>query len=254
MDKLRRFDLRALPEGGWLCGIDEAGRGALAGPVVAGAVFIEGTALRSRRFRRTWAQVNDSKQLSPAQRETIHGVIREEIAAGRLRGAAGEASVAEIDHRNILGATRLAMQRALERACPAHWQLPCGDVGELFAGNPAAVPGEILVDGRPLRPFPYQHRALVKGDARSFVIALASIVAKVTRDAGMVELDAVYPQYGFARHKGYATDEHCEALRAHGPAPVHRPLFLRRILNGGCIGDETQEDLFEGESPVARYG
>ena len=184
-----------------LAGVDEAGRGCLAGPVVAAAAqFAEADA--EALLRGPLAGANDSKQLSPARRDALYEALTQEP---RVRWAVGQASVAEIDALNILRATHLAMRRALE-------------------GLPA-LPGHALVDGLPVRGLPIPHTALVKGDARCLLIACASILAKVTRDRLCAGLDARFPGYGFARHKGYGTRAHLEALRRLGPCPAHRRTF-----------------------------
>jgi len=244
LESLRRFDLRRIPQGGWLAGVDEAGRVALAGPVVAACVFVEREELGRAEFSRRWAGVNDSKQLTAARRETLFRLVEAEREAGRLIGASGSASVAEIEARNILGATRMAMRRALEAACPERWALPVPETGGLFAGLETISGGRILIDGKPLRPFPYEHDAVVKGDGKSFAIALASILAKVTRDHLMEDLDQLYPQYGFREHKGYGTAAHRAAILEHGPSPVHRPLFLRKLMASVPAGKPETDDLF----------
>jgi ribonuclease HII len=178
-----------------VAGIDEAGRGPLAGPVVAACVILP--------FEKRPAGLNDSKQLTPRQRETLF----EEIM-GTTRGyGIGVVPAPEIDRINILRATHLAMRLALEA-------LPAG-----------LSPDLVLIDGLPVRPFPVDQVALVKGDARSASIAAASILAKVTRDRLMCEYDALYPMYGFAGHKGYGAPAHLRALAEHGPCPLHRRSF-----------------------------
>jgi ribonuclease HII len=229
VEALRRFDLRRLPDGGWLAGVDEAGRGALAGPVVAAAVFVSRRWFEDTAFRGKWARANDSKQLTAAARERLCQLLEGECAAGHLAAASGSASVAEIERHNILGATRLAMQRSLEAACPPPWELPRAEDTGLFAVPSAVVRGRVLVDGRPLRPFPIVHEAVVKGDGKSLAIALASILAKVTRDRLMEELDGLFPVYGFRQHKGYGTEAHRAALLSAGPCAAHRPVFLRKL-------------------------
>jgi ribonuclease HII len=187
---------RALRARGFLlvAGVDEAGRGPLAGPVVAAAVILpEDFALDG---------LTDSKKVSAPQREKFYAIL---TASAEILWAVAKASVEEIDRLNILRATHLAMARAIE-ALPRR-------------------PDHALVDGLPVRDLPVDHTALVEGDSLSLSIAAASIVAKVTRDRLMVELDAQYPQYGFARHKGYGVREHIEALRKHGPCPAHRRTF-----------------------------
>ncbi len=228
--KLLRYDCRRLPGCSGLVGVDEAGRGAFAGPVVAAAVWFD-TAFYQDQRRRAGRRVNDSKQLTAAQRTECFAVIEEWRAEGLARVAVASASVEEIAAHNIFGATRLAMDRCLQALHALTGGLPtAGEDTPLFAA--AAAPPlrpRILVDGRPLRPFSWPHEGLIDGDAKSFAIAAASIVAKVTRDRKMVELDGEYPGYGLARHKGYGTKAHCAALREKGPCRVHRPLFLRKL-------------------------
>lgn len=231
MEHLRRFDLEQLKSADWLCGVDEAGRGALAGPVVAGAVFAQKSFLKERGFKKLWGEVNDSKQLRPAQRLDLFEAIRAAGERGALFWASGHACVSEIEEQNILGATRSAMQRAIEAACPAGLKLPAFGVTEDLFTPCRDVEVSILIDGRPLKPFPYEHAGLVKGDSRSLLIALASIVAKETRDALMVGLSAKHEAFGFEVHKGYGTAQHRAAILERGPCVEHRPLFLRKILD-----------------------
>ena len=182
---------------GLVCGIDEAGRGPLAGPVCAAAVILP----------RDWepAGLNDSKKLSPERREGLY----EKITRHSIAWSVAFASEQEIDEVNILQATFLAMRRAL-------------------AGLSTA-PDFALVDGNrdPLLGIPT--RCEVKGDGRYACIAAASILAKVSRDRLMDEMDALYPQYGFLRHKGYPTKAHYEALAKYGPCPIHRRSFLKKV-------------------------
>lgn len=187
---------RALRARGFLlvAGVDEAGRGPLAGPVVAAAVILPDD------FHLDG--LTDSKKVSAAKREAFYAIL---TATAKIRWAVAEAAVEEIDRLNILRATHLAMARAIE-ALPQK-------------------PHHALVDGLPVRGLPVEHTALIEGDGLSLSIAAASIIAKVTRDRLMVEIDAQYPQYGFARHKGYGVREHLKALRHHGPCPVHRRSF-----------------------------
>ncbi|MCL2810922.1 MAG: ribonuclease HII [Clostridia bacterium] len=181
-------------------GIDEAGRGPLCGPVVAACVIMPPDPLI--------AGINDSKKCTETRREALYAqILQHAVFCG-----VGEASVEEIDERNILQATLLAMSRAAQGA-------PC----DLF-----------LVDGNRGPHLPGEVRTLVGGDGRCYSIAAASIVAKVTRDRAMRGLDEQYPGYGFARHKGYGTAEHIAAIRALGPAPIHRRAFLRKILGEGA--------------------
>ena len=176
-----------------VAGVDEAGRGPLAGPVVAAAVILD--------ERQPIAGLADSKKLSAARRDQLY----DEIRAKALCCCVAQASVEEIDRLNILQATLLAMQRAV-------------------AGL-RLKPGLVLVDGNRLPLLEMRAEAIVKGDAKVAAISAASILAKVTRDRGLELLDQRYPQYGFARHKGYGTAEHLQALRLHGPCPEHRASF-----------------------------
>lgn len=176
-----------------VAGVDEAGRGPLAGPVVAAAVILN----PERRLK----GLEDSKLLTPARRE----VLFEQILEHAVGVGTGIVDPQTIDQVNILEATRLAMRQALSRLSPH--------------------PNLVLIDAVRLQPLAWPQRALVRGDRRSASIAAASIVAKVTRDRLMVEADHLFPQYGFRRHKGYPTPEHLAALRHHGPCPIHRRTF-----------------------------
>ena len=180
------------PEG-LVCGIDEAGRGPLAGPVVAAAVILDP--------QRPIAGLNDSKKLSEKKRLALAVEIREKAIAW----AVAEASVEEIDRINILQATFLAMQRAVAAL--------------------VVTPVAALVDGNRIPKLAIPAEAIVQGDGKVASIAAASILAKTVRDAGMVELHAQYPAYGFDRHMGYPTAAHFAALQAHGPCPAHRRSF-----------------------------
>lgn len=188
--------------GAILAGIDEAGRGCLAGPVVAGAVSIDADALPALAANEL-AAVNDSKQLTERKREALFTRLTSHPA---IRWAVGQASAHEIDELNILRATHLAMRRALEAL-------------------PAPAPTHALVDGLPIKGLPIPHTAIVKGDATSLLIACASIIAKVTRDHLCQVLDRRYPGYDFAKNKTYGTAPHLAALRRLGPCPEHRRSF-----------------------------
>ena len=178
-----------------VAGVDEAGRGPLAGPVVAGAVILP-------QHLEGLPGLNDSKQLTAAKREALFAALLER---SDVYCSVGIASTEEIDRLNNLRATHLAMARAVEGL--------------------SLRPDFCLVDGLPVKGLPVPHRAIVKGDGRSLSIAAASVLAKVTRDRMMTEADAEFPQYGFAKHKGYGTKVHMEALRKHGPCPLHRRSF-----------------------------
>ena len=178
-----------------VCGVDEAGRGPLCGPVVAAAVILpQGLYLEG---------LNDSKKLTEKKREKLYDLICESAVAFAI----AEGSVEEINQTNILETTLSAMRKAIA-ALPIQPQ---------FA----------LIDGNILRDFPLPAKTIVHGDAISPSIAAASILAKVTRDRLCVELDRQYPQYGILHHKGYGTKEHMNALRTYGPAPIHRTKFIR---------------------------
>jgi ribonuclease HII len=176
-----------------IAGVDEAGRGPLAGPVVAAAVILD----PDRRLR----GLRDSKVLTPVERERLAVKIR----ANAIAWAVGFADVGEIDTLNILRASLLAMRRAVYAL--------------------AVAPTEALVDGNQCPELDCPVYAIVKGDRDIASISAASIIAKTTRDAMLVELDRVYPVYGFAQHKGYSTREHIAALNRHGPCPAHRRFF-----------------------------
>ena len=232
--QLRGFDLKQLFGFGSLIGVDEAGRGALAGPVVAGAVLVTQEFLEGRWAVSKSGRVNDSKQLSPADRAELWAELDALVGLGQIHATFGTASVAEVETVNILGATKLAMRRALEGIYPPT-AFERKSEPDLFASEAEkaafqpTVSCQILVDGLPLRHFPYPHQGIVSGDARSLCIAMASIIAKVTRDRLMDELDKVHPGYGFAQHKGYGTEEHREAILKLGRSAAHRDSFLRKL-------------------------
>ena len=178
-----------------VCGCDEAGRGPLCGPVVAAAVILpRGEIIEG---------LNDSKKLTEKKREALFDVICERAVAYAI----AEASPEEIDEINILNASMLAMRRAVEAL----------SVKADFA----------LIDGNHSRGFNIPTEAVVKGDAKSASIAAASVLAKVTRDRQCIELDQLYPEYGIAKHKGYPTKDHMDAVREHGVAPIYRKSFLK---------------------------
>lgn len=232
------FDRQQLANAGpgyRLVGVDEVGRGALAGPVTAAAVSLDTTCFTGAWEWPTCQRVDDSKKLSPAQRQAIAAEIEGLKRDGYLHGEVGMASVAEIEEYNIVGATCLAMSRALaalEQALQLPVPLPRYSPLPLLDRALLAKPGVgqsrvcILVDGRPMKALPYIHRGIVRGDNQSLSIALASIYAKVTRDAYMICLDEEHPHYGFAAHKGYGTPFHRRAITELGRLPHHRAQFL----------------------------
>lgn len=180
-----------------LCGVDEAGRGPLAGPVCAAAVILpKETVIEG---------LNDSKKLSEKKREQLYDVICETAVSYAISFA----TVAEIEELNILHATQLAMIRAINELDP--------------------VPDLALIDGNQAGDIKFPHETVIKGDASCVSIAAASILAKVTRDRFMVEMAEQYPNYHFEKHKGYGTKDHYNALREFGPCPIHRPSFLKKI-------------------------
>ena len=194
------FDAAVRAEGyALVCGVDEAGRGPLCGPVYAAAVILSPD--------RPIDGLNDSKKLTEAKREALFDVICEQAEAYGI----GFATVEEIEQYNILQATFLAMRRAVAAL--------------------QKTPDFVLVDGNQIPVgMDLPLRTVVKGDALSASIAAASILAKVSRDRELLKLDEQYPQYGFAKHKGYGTAAHYEALRQFGPSPVHRMSFLKKFL------------------------
>lgn len=195
----------ALRVGGLVCGVDEAGRGPWAGPVSAGAVILNPDDIPGG--------LNDSKALSEKKRDDLAPIIK----AKALAWGVGFASVEEIEALNIIGATGLAMCRAVAAM--------------------KVAPAAALVDGNYAFPLPCPVETAVKGDSRSLSIAAASILAKTARDRLMIELDTEYPGYGFARHKGYAAPAHIVALERLGPCPAHRPSWapIRALLDARQI-------------------
>ena len=182
-----------------VCGCDEAGRGPLCGPVVAAAVILPNDTVIEG--------LDDSKKLTEKKREKLFEIIKEKAVAYAI----AEASPEEIDEINILNASMLAMRRAVEKL----------EIKADFA----------LIDGNCSRGFDIPTETVVKGDSKSYSIAAASILAKVTRDRGCAELDKEYPMYGIAKHKGYPTKDHMEAVRKYGPSPIHRRSFLKFLNN-----------------------
>ena len=178
-----------------VCGCDEAGRGPLCGPVVAAAVILpQGLVIDG---------LDDSKKLTEKRREKLFDIIKAEAIAYAI----AEATPEEIDEINILNASMLAMRRAVESL---------------------KVPADFaLIDGNCSRGFNIPTETVVKGDSRSYSIAAASILAKVTRDRGCIELDKLYPEYNIAKHKGYPTKDHMDAVRKYGPTPIYRMSFLK---------------------------
>jgi len=184
-----------------VAGVDEAGRGPLAGPVVAAATILPAKWAETG-LPRELDGLNDSKQLTAAQRERFFAYL---TASGEVEYAVAQMDSVQIDEINILRATHRAMNAALADLIPQ--------------------PQHVLVDGRPVPTMRVPQTAIVKGDARSYSIAAASVLAKVTRDRLMLEFDRQWPAYGFAGHKGYGTARHLAAIAAYGPCPIHRKSF-----------------------------
>ncbi len=197
LEKMRAYE-HEYEHLGYVCGIDEAGRGPFAGPVVAGAVILPKDC--------EILGLNDSKQISEKRREELY----EEIIEKAVAAETGFASPARIDEINILQATYEAMREAVGK-------LPV--IPQILLNDAVTIPG-IEIPQVPI----------IKGDSKSLSIAAASIVAKVTRDRLMREYDKIMPEYGFASHKGYGSREHIEALRKYGPSPIHRKTFIRNVF------------------------
>ncbi len=205
---------------GLVAGVDEAGRGPLAGPVVAAAVILDDL--------KPIKGLADSKALTAARREKLF----DEIRAKALCCSIAQASVQEIEELNILQATMLAMRRAVEGL--------------------RLKPAKVLVDGNRIPVLDVLAEAIVKGDATVLAISAASILAKVTRDRWCAEYDLQYPQYGFAKHKGYGTAEHMAALQVHGACPEHRKTFrpVTDVLASGVLsGKVPVDDVLADEAP-----
>lgn len=183
-----------------ICGVDEAGRGPLCGPVVAAAVILKPDDIIEG--------VNDSKKLSEKKRESLYDIIMQKALAVGV----GISDVDVIEEVNILNATKLAMKQAID--------------------NLGVIPEYVLIDGNQMIDISIPAQTVVSGDAKSESIAAASIIAKVTRDRMLIEWDKKYPEYGFAKHKGYGTKAHIEAIGKYGVTPLHRPSFCTKFVKG----------------------
>lgn len=215
------YDRRAAAQFGIVCGTDEAGRGPLAGPVVAAAVVLpQGLVIPG---------LDDSKKLTEKKREELYAVILKEAAAYGI----AESSPEEIDRTNILAASLRAMRLAVEQV------------------KRTVMPGVVLIDGNRVTDFGVPCRCVVKGDGISQSIAAASVLAKVTRDRQLAELDRLYPAYGFAKHKGYPTKEHKLAVFEYGPSPVHRKTFLSFLTRDAAQLEAALAEKKAGEGPSA---
>lgn len=195
---LFEFDKEFKKEGyNIICGVDEAGRGPLAGPVYACAIIMKEDFIIP--------EVNDSKKLTEKKREALYDIILENA----LDWSVASVSEKEIDEINILNATMKAMDMAILGL--------------------KVVPDLALIDGNQNRDIKQNNKTIIKGDSKSYNIAAASIIAKVTRDRFIIKMDELYPQYGFKKHKGYGTKEHIENIRKYGPCEIHRRTFLKNI-------------------------
>lgn len=245
---LADFDRDYLDGRSFVLGIDEAGRGALAGPVCAGAVAVSAKLYDSPEALSMLSALNDSKQISHEARESLFSELEKLKKAQMLDFEAGFADVSEIESQNILVATQIAMARAAE-AVNLRQNLNlrrAGAAATLFGESRLDVAkAQVLIDGKEMKKFPYSHKAVVKGDAQSLAIAAASIVAKVSRDRLMDKLAEKYPRFGFEHHKGYGTAAHMQALVLFGTTPEHRKSFLKKIRpEENDSPKETQQTLF----------
>lgn len=198
LEQMKEFEKKFGNKYEFICGVDEAGRGPLAGPVVAGACILPRDA--------EILYLNDSKKLSAKKRDELYDEIREKAVAYGI----GVASPQRIDEINILQATYEAMQQAIEQM--------------------TQTPDLLLVDAVTIPKVSMKQVGIIKGDARSVSIAAASILAKVARDRMMQEFDVVYPEYGFAKHKGYGSVAHIQAIKEYGPSPIHRSTFIKNFV------------------------
>ncbi|PWU06259.1 MAG: ribonuclease HII [Verrucomicrobia bacterium] len=233
---LLNFDKKLLTNEAGIIGIDEAGRGAFAGPVVSAAVWVSQEFYNLGKKIKEIKLINDSKALTSIQREEIFQLILEWESRGLIKFAWALSTVLEIEEHNILGASKLAMKRALQtllQTIPHEFRVT--EISELelwdrLGEETRSKQSKILVDGLPLKPFPYNHLPIIEGDGQSLAIAAASIVAKVNRDRLMIDLAKKYIGYGFEFHKGYGTEMHRDALIQKGATEIHRTKFLRNLL------------------------
>ena len=201
-EKMKETEKRLAKEGyKYIAGVDEAGRGPLAGPVYAAAVILPPDIRLDG--------INDSKKLSPKKREELF----DEITKKAVSYSVFAVDEKKIDEINILNATYVAMNGAAEAL--------------------SQKPDYVIIDGNSIKNMSYPHETIVKGDAKSISIAAASVLAKVARDRYITEMAKTYPEYGFERHKGYGTKEHTDAILKYGITPIHRRTFLKKLLEGG---------------------
>lgn len=201
-EKMKETEKRLVREGyKYIAGVDEAGRGPLAGPVYAAAVILPPDIRLDG--------INDSKKLSPKKREELF----DEITGKAVCYSIFSVDEKKIDEINILNATHMAMNGAVDGL--------------------SIKPDYVIIDGNSIKNMIYPHETIVKGDAKSISIAAASILAKVARDRYITKMAEVYPEYGFEKHKGYGTKEHTDAILKYGVTPIHRKTFLKKLLEGG---------------------
>ena len=200
LSKLTIYEKTFWDKGQQVAGMDEVGRGTLAGPVMAACVVMPCADLIEG--------VDDSKKLTVFKREALNTLIRKNAIAYGI----GKSNEQEIDELNILNATKLAFSRAYNNMTPGF------------------IPDAVLIDAVKGIDVPVEQIAIIHGDTVSYLIAAASIVAKVERDSFMIKMDELYPQYGFSRNKGYGTKEHMDALIKYGPCPIHRKSFIKKII------------------------
>lgn len=247
------FDTRHIENHIGLIGIDEAGRGCFAGPVVAACVCLKADFYQDKKIKKQCKEFNDSKQTPADVREELLIQLQQWEQEQLLHFGWASAAAQEIDQYNIFIATQIAMQRALEMMLknsshstiplPQHNTVALPLFDNISANEKTASPHyKILIDGRVLKKFPYPHQGIIKGDAKSLIIAMASIIAKTQRDRLLRKLDIIYPQYGFADHKGYGTTQHQKALHNHGPCAEHRHTFLKKFNER-----ELQEEMLFDE-------
>ena len=213
---LQEYDAKLVVKAGSIIGLDEVGRGALAGPVFTAACFVRRDFFLNKENLSLTAPFRDSKKMSAPMRERAYQNLIHLKKIGSVDFEITSASVQEIESLNISGATRLAFDRSLKA---------------IFARNRTPAQSLILMDGKPLKDFPYKHQAIIGGDDQSLTIACASILAKVARDCFMDALGKQFPRYDWQKNKGYGTKFHREQIQTGGPCSEHRTLFLRKILN-----------------------
>ena len=213
---LQEYDAKLMGKTGSLIGLDEVGRGALAGPVFTAACLVKTDFFINKENLSLTASFRDSKKMSASMREQAYQNLIHLKNMESVDFEISSASVEEIDSLNISGATRLSLERSLKA---------------VFERNRSFAQSVILMDGKPLKDFPYTHKAIVGGDDQSLAIACASILAKVERDRFMKSLGKRFPRYDWQKNKGYGTKFHREQIKLAGACPEHRTLFLRRIFN-----------------------